>query len=106
MEISGSFNIHTENITVLPCSNFEALERGLIDTIVGQTTELEDIAYEIGSDPILVGIEPIDFYCGHEPALILLSATANSSVEQLDTEGLADHGITLSIIDGNPTVSV
>ena len=45
MEISGSFNIHAENITVLPCSNFEALERGLINMIVGQTTELEDIAY-------------------------------------------------------------
>ena len=79
---------------------------GLIDAIVGQTTDLEDITYEIGADPLLVGVDPIDFYCVHEPALILLSATANSNAEQLDTDGLANHGITLSIIDGTPTVSV
>ena len=54
---------------------------GLIDAIVGQTTDLEDITYEIGADPLLVGVDPINFYCVHEPALILLSATANSSVE-------------------------
>ena len=44
----------------------------------------------------------------HEPALILLSARAvsNDTSLELDTEGLVDYGITLSITDGTPSVVV
>lgn len=98
VELLG-FQIPISNIFVVACTNFEALERGLIES-VWQTNILEEHYYEVSRDPLTIELEPVETYCGQEPTTLLISATANwidgFTSKDLDLEELAEHGITLN----------